>query len=133
MKRARWWWWLLPFAVAGLVLLFAPPVSLTDPARKPAKVDIRSARPESIDLPGYTPREESGRPAEGESSKAAAPRTRDELQQVRAALKEREKRLLARRLSLGPNNRAETQSLVEEIVRYNEDIRAFEEASAKLE
>lgn len=132
MKRSRWWW-LLPFAVAGLVLLIAPPVSLTDPAKKPAKVDIRTARPESIDLPGYAPRAEPSRPVEAEAAKPAAPRTREEVQQVRAALKDREKKLLARRLSLDPNNRPEAQALVEEIVRYNEDIRAFEAASAKLE
>ncbi len=51
MKRS-WLWWGLPFAIAGSVLLIAPPVSMDDASKKP-KIEIRSARPESIDLPGY--------------------------------------------------------------------------------
>ncbi len=131
MKR-RWWLWLLPFALAGLVLLIAPPVSLTDASKKP-KIEIRSARPESIDLPGYTPPAAPALPADVTAAKPAAPRTREELQQVRAALKEQEKKLLSRRKSLDPNDRASAQALVDEIIRYNEDIRNLEEASAKLE
>jgi hypothetical protein len=131
MKR-RWWWWVLPFAIAGLVLLIAPPVSLTDPSKKP-KIEIRSARPESIDLPGYTPPPAPAFSSETTAAKPAAPRTREELQQVRVALKEKEKKLLSQRKSLDPNDRAAAQALVEEILRYNEDIRSFEEASAKLE
>ena len=132
MKRPRWWW-LLPFAVAGLVLLIAPPVSLNDAERRPLKIDIRTARPESIDLPGYAPRPESPIPADGDATKPAAPRTRAEVLQVRAALKEREKRLLDRRKGLDPNDRAAAQALIDEIVRYNEDVRAFEVSSAKIE
>ena len=131
MKRS-WLWWGLPFAVAGLVLLIAPPVSLTDPQKKP-KFEIRSARPESIDLPGYAPRTSSSPAASTEVSKPVAPRTWEELQQVRAALKEQEKRLLARRKALDPNDREAAQALVDEIERYNDDIRSFEEASVKLE
>ena len=48
MKRP-WLWWSLPFVLVGLVLLIAPPVSLTDPQNKKPNVEIRSARPESID------------------------------------------------------------------------------------
>lgn len=132
MKRS-YWWWALPFGVAGLVLLVAPPVSLNDAERKPLKIDIRTAKPESIDLPNYTPRPESTAPAEGESARPAAPRTREEVVQVRAALKEREKKLLNRRKGMDPNNRAAAQALIDEIVRYNEDVRAFEAAWAKLE
>ena len=128
MKRA-WWWWALPFVLAGLVLVIAPPVSLTDPQNKP-KIEIRSARPESIDLPGYTPPAPPVLSAEMEAAKPAAPRTREELEQVRVALKAREKKLLEQRKSLDPNDRAAGQALVDEIVRYNEDIRAFEAAAA---
>ena len=52
---------------------------------------------------------------------------------MRAALKEREKKLLNRRKGMDPNDRAAAQALIDEIVRYNEDVRAFEAASAKLE
>jgi hypothetical protein len=131
MKRS-WLWWGLPFALAGLVLLIAPPVSLTDPQKKP-KIEIRSAHPESIDLPGYTPRTSTAQTAGADPMKPVAPRTREELQQVRAALKEQEKSLLARRKGLDPNDRAAAQALVDEIEHYNDDIRSFEEASAKLE
>lgn len=133
MKRIYGWWLLLPFVVAGLVLIVAPPVSLNDAERRPPKVDIRTARPESIDLPGYTPRPESALSAADDSARPAAPRTREEVSQVRAALKEREKKLLNRRKGLDPNNRAAAQALIDEIVRYNEDVRAFEAASSKLE
>jgi hypothetical protein len=133
MKRPRWWWWALPFALAGLVLLIAPPVSLTDPPKKPPKIEIRSARPESIELPGYTAPAAPAMSPEAEAAKPAAPRTREELEQVRVALKDQEKKLLARRKSLDPNDRAAMQALVDEISRYNDDIRSFEEASAVLE
>src|SRR5450432_1399885 len=105
MKRS-YWWWLLPFGVAALVLLIAPPVSLNDAERKPLKIDIRTAKPESIDLPSYTPRPEFTTPAEGDTAKPAAPRTREEVAQVRAALKERERKLLDRRKGMDPNDRA---------------------------
>ncbi len=132
MKRS-YWWWLLPFAVAGMVLLVAPPVSLNDAERRPLKVDIRTARPESIDLPGYTPRPESAVPLDGDAAKPAAPRTREEVAQVRAALKERERKLLDRRKGLDPNDRVAGQALIDEIIRYNEDVRDFEQAAAKLD
>ena len=131
MKRS-WLWWGLPFAIAGLVLLIAPPVSLTDSQKRP-KIDIRTARPESIDLPGYTAPASPVVSADSKSAKPAAPRTREELQQVRQALKEQEKKLLDRRRSLDPNDRAAAQALVDEIIRYNEDVQALEEASKKLE
>lgn len=132
MKRA-WWWWLLPFGLVGLVLLIAPPVSLTDPQQKPPNVEIRSAKPESIDLPGYVPPTSAAVSPAGAAAKPSAPRTLAELQQVREALKVQEKQLLDRRRSTDPNDRAAMQALVEEITRYNEDIRAFEDASAQLE
>ena len=131
MKRS-WLWWAAPFALVGLVLLIAPPVSLTDEQKKP-KIEIRTARPESIDLPGYTAPAPSSISAEARAAKPAAPRTREELNQVRVALKEQEKKLLDRRKSLDPNDRVAAQALVEEIVRYNEDIQALEEASKKLQ
>ncbi len=131
MKRS-WLWWVMPFALVGLVLLIAPPVSLTDSQKKP-KIEIRTAHPESIDLPGYTAPAPASITAEARAARPAAPRTREELQQVRAALKEQEKKLLDRRKSLDPNDRPAAQALVDEIVRYNEDIKALEEASKKLE
>jgi hypothetical protein len=51
---------------------------------------------------------------------------------VRAALKDREKKLLNRRKGLDTNDRAAAQALVDEIERYNEDVRLFEAEAAKL-
>jgi len=130
MKRP-WLWWSLPFVLVGLVLLIAPPVSLTDPQKKP-NIEIRSARPESIDLPGYVPPSTPAVSAES-TAKPSAPRTLEELKQVRDALKAKEKALLDRRRSTDPNDRAAMQALVDEIARYNEDVRAFEEAAERLE
>jgi hypothetical protein len=132
MKRP-WLWWSLPFVLVGLVLLIAPPVSLTDPQNKKPNVEIRSARPESIDLPGYVPPSTPRISPEAGAASPAAPRTLAELQQVRDALKAQEKRLLDRRRSLDSNDHAAVQALVDEITRYNEEVRAFEEASAKIE
>jgi hypothetical protein len=131
MKRS-WLWWCLPFAIAGLVLLIAPPVSLTDLQKKP-NIEIRTARPESIDLPGYTVPLSPAISAEAKAARPAAPRTREELEQVRKALKVQEKKLLDRRRSLDPNDRAAAQALVDEIIRYNEDVQSLDEASKKLE
>ncbi len=132
MKRSRLWWG-LPLCDRRIGFVDrAAGVDERSPARSPG-FEIRSARPESIDLPGYVAPSVSADSAEAKAAKPAAPRTREELQQFAKPSRTRRKNCSSGANPWTRTDRAAVQALVDEITRYNEDIRSFEEASAKFD
>ncbi len=125
---------LTPIGLVALVLIIAPPVSLSqaDDQEKARALEARKSRPEPIPLlPGEfrDAMAARGNPAD----RPALPRTREELQQLRAALKEREAKLLKKRQTTNTIGRDDLVLLSEEITRYNEDLRTYEDTARAFE